>query len=153
MHRRPSLLAAVAAVAAATLALACHSGAGPDSPAPDGAVVARVTAPDTLRLHVGTAGVVDGGKLTVEFLKVEGDSRCPGGVTCVWQGDAAVALRLTSADGRRAGTTLHTALNLQPKSVEYDGYDVTLADVQPYPKAQTPIEPGAYVAVISVARR
>ena len=71
----------------------------------------------------------------------------------MWQGDAAVALRLTSADGRRAGTTLHTALNLQPKSVEYDGYDVTLDDVQPYPKAQTPIEPGAYVAVISVARR
>jgi len=148
MHR-PLFLAA--AIVAATTA--CHSSAGPDSPAPGGAVVARVTAPDTLRLHVGTAGVVDGGALTVEFLKVEGDSRCPSGVTCVWQGDAAVELRLTSADGRRAGTTLHTALNVQPKSVEYDGYDVTLADVQPYPKAQAPIEPGAYVAVISVSRR
>ena len=144
----------VALIVATAAAAACRSSSAGPLDAPNEstpAAAVKVTAPDTLRLHAGEVGSVDRGRLVIRFLAVESDSRCPSTVNCVWEGDAAALLHLTDADGRLTRTTLHTAL--QPKSVEYAGYDVALAYVEPYPNALAPIDSAAYVAVLSVKRR
>lgn len=150
---RVALAVAAAATTAVTTAACRSPSAGPlDAPnETTPTAVVKVTAPDTLRLHAREIGSVDGGRLVVRFLAVESDSRCPSTAICVWQGDAAALLHLTDAGGRRTGTTLHTTL--QPKAVEYAGYDVALAYVEPYPDGHTPIDSAAYVAVLSVKRK
>ena len=61
--------------------------------------------PRTVRLDAeftlapGQTAQVEGGGLRVTFYGVSADSRCPTGVTCVWEGDAA----LGSCPAGRAG--------------------------------------------------
>jgi hypothetical protein len=103
--------------------------ASPDEPSATGnhAATAR-TLGDTVRIDVRTSASWDAGRFVVAFDTVEADSRCPADAMCVWQGDAAAGFHLT-VDGRRAGTTLHTAT--EPKQVEYAGYVIRLVNVEP----------------------
>src|SRR5215510_7023643 len=55
----------------------------------------------------GKTASVDGTGLRITFEAVTADSRCPSTAICVWQGDAAVALRL-ARDSRTVIDTLHT---------------------------------------------
>ncbi|HVE79664.1 MAG TPA: hypothetical protein VNA89_12405 [Gemmatimonadaceae bacterium] len=101
----------------------------------------------TVALRVGDRAVA--GELTVELRDIESDSRCAVDVVCVWAGDAAVALRLDRG-GQRAGTTLHTTL--EPKRVEYFGYDVALETVAPPNDSRRPTEKGEYVVTLRITR-
>ena len=106
--------------------------ASPDEPAATGnhaAATARALG-DTVRIAVGASASWDAGRFVVTFDTVEADSRCPADAMCVWQGDAAAGFHV-SVDGRRAGTTLHTAT--QPRQVEFAGYVLGLVNVEPYP--------------------
>ena len=106
---------------------------------------------DTVRIDVGRTVTFDAGRLSVGFEAVEADSRCPADAMCVWQGDAAARFRL-AVDGRRAGTTLHTAT--EPKQVEYAGYVLRLVNVEPYPGTWDRSRPAPpAVAVVVVTRR
>ena len=106
---------------------------------------------DTVRIDVRQSATWDAGRFVVAFDTVEADSRCPADAMCVWQGDAAARFRLT-VDGRRAGTTLHTAT--EPRQVEYAGYVLRLVNVEPYPGTYDRSKPApAPVAVVVVTRR
>lgn len=71
----------------------------------------RVTPPDDVVLVEGQSAEVSlpgGGplSLTVRFVEVTSDSRCPDFALCIWEGDAAVRLELS---GEATGAvTLHT---------------------------------------------
>ena len=126
--------------------------ASPEDPAAAGtqdAATARALG-DTVRIDVHGSASWGGGRFVVAFDTVEADSRCPADAMCVWQGDAAARFRLT-ADGRSAGTTLHTAL--EPKQVEYAGWVLRLVNVEPYPGTYDRSKPApAPVAVVVVTR-
>jgi hypothetical protein len=144
--RHATSLALLAALV--TLGSAC---ARRDPGAPVSAT-ARTDAPgsaDTLRLAAGQFGSVDDGRLTIEFVRIAADSRCPSTAICVWMGDAAAELRLAAGSERRTDT-VHT--NLEPRRVSHGGYDVALVHVEPYPDGRE-IAPAAYVAVLEVTRR
>jgi hypothetical protein len=114
---------------------------------------ARTDAPgsvDTLRLAAGQRGSVDDGRLTIDFLRVAADSRCPSTANCVWAGDAAAELRLTASREART-VTVHTTT--EPRRASHGGYDVALVHVEPYPDGHRPIAPAEYVAVLEVTRR
>ena len=105
---------------------------------------------DTVRIDVGESASWDAGRFVVAFDTVEADSRCPADAMCVWQGDAAARFRL-SADGRRAASTLHTAL--EPKHVGFAGYQLRLVNVEPYPGTYDRSKPAPpAVAVVVVTR-
>ncbi len=103
-------------------------------------------------IHVGERVNLHKTKLSVKFVTVTEDSRCPSDVTCVWAGNA--RLQLTVSNGRSSKTlTLNsnTAAPLPPDST-FAGYSVKLVNLSPYPLSKRPIARGSYVATLIVSR-
>ena len=70
--------------------------------------------------------------ISLEFIRVVEDSRCPKNVTCVWQGAATVALKVLV----RAPTELTLATApAETASKVIEGYRIELLDLAPYPDA------------------
>jgi len=89
------------------------------------------------------------GELRLTFRSVEGDSRCPSDVVCVWAGDGEIALKIEQ--GHKAGVAaLHTPL--EPKKTEWEGYTIALVGLTPERKANTGISSADYRAEILVTR-
>lgn len=120
------------AIASTIVLWACNASSGP-GPAADHAtpdVSHGVGLPDTLEIPVGTERSLDGGRITVRFLRRLTDERCPANVMCVWQGDASVHLRIRV--GTRVGeTVLHTGVD--PSSYTFEGYVISIVGLFPYP--------------------
>jgi hypothetical protein len=109
----------------------------------------NVTANQNFSITPGQSAHVDGGRLTVSFVGVTEDSRCPTGVQCVWAGNAAVSLVITSADGARSAVSLNTTLD--PRSVIFGGYEVALIQLDPNPRQGQPIPQASYLATLRAA--
>jgi hypothetical protein len=93
-----------------------------------------------------TASVVDG--VSVQFVGVSGDSRCPADAVCIQGGDAIVKLRVTSA-GSPSDVELHTG-NMQPATS--GNLTIELLQLMPYPFSGRTIQPEDYRATIRVTR-
>lgn len=128
-------------IVAMTFALACAS---PVDPTLDADFAAQSGEP--VELRVGQAVTLDGGAVTIRFLSVVDDSRCPTSVVCVWQGDGAVELRLRWSDSTRVDT-LHTTL--APNSVTAAGVRITLAGLAPYPEVPGTTPQGEYLLTLA----
>lgn len=141
MGRFPAVLAIVAG------AIGC----GTDALAPEGKTDGPRRVADWLEesdsAHIGLGETVTVGGVAVSYLALEGDSRCPIGVTCVWEGDAEVRLHLAAA-GAEAEVVLHTALD--PRSSVIDGLELKLLDVLPYPLYDTSTDPSETEVVVRV---
>lgn len=85
--------------------------------------------------------------LTLEFLNVPEDSRCPTGVQCVWQGNGVVRLELRR-DGASETVTLNTGV--EPRTAEFGAHRVRLLFLEPYPVYQNPTTPAQYRAHVLV---
>ena len=129
----------VALVAAIAVAGCFDSPTGPD------AVVGR-----PFDLKAGAVSVLpDGTRLT--FREVQADARCPMDVTCVWAGDATVAITLTPSKGAAELRELHT----QPtgSQVSFANFTIALTALAPYPRSSRQIGAGEYVATFVVNPR
>jgi hypothetical protein len=126
------------------LAACASAGNGPGTPTP--AVNEEFT------LAPGQTAGVEGTNLRLTFEKVSEDSRCPVDVTCIWEGDAVVVLKVkTEAD--EVTREVHTQGG-EPRSRKAPAgdYVVTLVKLEPAPRSTAPIEPSAYRATLLVAR-
>jgi hypothetical protein len=87
--------------------------------------------------------------LTLKFVSVDEESRCPSGVECVWEGQARITLSATKTGAEPASLafTLHGV-----ETVEYHGYSVQLLQLDPYPSAQHTPTPEEYRATLVVSR-
>jgi hypothetical protein len=93
---------------------------------------------------------VRGTDLSVAFLGVVSDSRCPLKAQCVWAGDASVEIQtwLNDADDalpRR--DTLHT--HEGPRSLDLGNVVLELSDLAPYPVEPGTIPPEEYRATLT----
>lgn len=102
---------------------------------------------DTLVLAPGQEAQV-GEVFRVAFLEVSADSRCPTDVVCVWAGNAAVEIGLRVGMGPTHPFTLNTLVN--PTSVDFAGYRVTLLALSPQPTSTSRIPPDEYRASLQV---
>ena len=101
----------------------------------------EITPGEPFRLGVDEEMRLSSEELTVRFLGVTGDSRCPTGVNCFWAGDAAAEVRLTRGDDVTS-VTVHTSGGEKfPRQVEVFGCTLRLEDVEPYPSAKGKIAP------------
>ena len=89
------------------------------------------------------------GELRLTFRSVEGDSRCPTTVVCVWAGDGEIALKIEQGS-KAAVAALHTTL--EPKKTEWDGYTIALVNLTPERNANAPVSSADYRAEILVTR-
>ena len=116
------------------------------------------TDPRTVRLDgeftlaPGQTAQVEGGGLRVTFDGVSADSRCPTGVTCVWEGDAVVVLAVRPSGSAASRSELHTS-GRYPAEAEVGGYRMRLASLVPLPRADAAPTPAEYRATLLVLRK
>jgi hypothetical protein len=89
--------------------------------------------------------------LTISFESVVEDSRCPTGVTCIREGDAAVLLRLEKPGSPPSAPTLHTS-GPSAGEIVYDGVTIKLVDVKPYPAADRKPRPDEYRVTLLIRK-
>jgi hypothetical protein len=97
--------------------------------------IAMATDQDTGRqivLALGESGHIPESDLTIVFESVDEDSRCPTGLTCIREGDAAVRLRIEEPGSKPSTLTLHTS-GPGAREADVDRVTVRLVDVRPYP--------------------
>lgn len=138
------LLALIAASACA------NAGAGGTVPTAATESPLALSAPAEIEFGVGEARRIP--PVTLTFVRVSQDSRCPTGVTCIWAGDAVAELRVERDGAAPEVVSLHTnAGSGQAASVA--GLSLRLVRLEPYPEADHPIAAGDYRLVLSVTNQ
>lgn len=94
---------------------------------------------------------VVGTGLKVKFLSVTEDSRCPENARCIWAGVARVNVEIRK-NGKPV-KTFELNTNQLDKTAVYEGYEIKLTSLSPYPKDGTPIEKSKYTASFAVAKQ
>jgi hypothetical protein len=127
----------------ALLVLACNS-----SPtAPDDSGGARGA---MIVVQFGNSKQVNS-DLRVSFAQVVEDSRCPASVVCVWQGNGAIRLDITTGSGSQSAT-LNTAGGTGfPRETSAAGYTFTLVELDPQRQTPDAIPMQQYRATIQIA--
>lgn len=108
------------------------------------------TAPvnSTFTLAPGQSNTV--GSLTVKFIGVTLDTRCPLNALCIQVGDAYIALE-ASVPGTRRAFELQL-LNPLNRATELRGYTIEAKELSPYPYTVVPTNPDDYRVQLSVYR-
>ena len=88
-------------------------------------------APETVKVMVGKTKVTSVGKVTIKFLAVVEDSRCPINARCVWAGNARVKLAVSV--GKAAERTIELNSGVEPRTVTVYGYVFRFVDLTPHP--------------------
>ncbi|MGI5163309.1 hypothetical protein ACQEU3_03030 [Spirillospora sp. CA-253888] len=124
-----------------------EGGGGDGGPGPAGT---PVEPGEVFTLAPGGSARLAGGAVTVTFKGVAGDSRCPTGAQCVWEGDATVTVAVAEGGGGPAGHELHTTL--KPAEVAVGGYTLRLVALNPYPRQGAPVAARDYRADFTLTR-
>lgn len=95
------------------------------------ATFAPAKTPETVKVMVGKTKVTNAGKVTIKFLSVEEDSRCPINARCVWAGNARVKLAVSV--GKAAARTIELNSGVEPRSIKADGYVFKFVELTPHP--------------------
>lgn len=137
-------------LAFSAVAVACGSDVVAPGPGPDLALQAVQLAPvgDSVTLEVGQTAIFQDHGVAVTFVRLVEDSRCPIGVTCVWEGDAAVLVRVDT-DGESTEEVLHTTLD--PRTATIDAFVVELLGVLPHPVDDVLADPAQTRIVVRLA--
>jgi hypothetical protein len=102
------------------------------------------------KLKVGQEMKVKEAGIKVSLNGVVEDSRCPTGVQCIWAGNGKVSVRLSKDKIEPVSLELNTSAG--PKSSTYQGYEVRLVSLDPYPKNGSTISKDAYVVTLMVGK-
>jgi hypothetical protein len=132
---------------AAAVALAC--GGVRDVAGPSTRREARLGAPFSLR--AGESAALPAQDLTVGFEGVDGESRCPKDVQCVWAGDAAARIRVGRSGGSSQDLELHTNRRFATEAEAF-GFVLKLVDLQPVPTSTGGVNPADYVVTLVVSQ-
>ncbi|NPA07632.1 MAG: hypothetical protein GXO46_01400 [Chlorobi bacterium] len=78
-------------------------------------------------------------EMNVTFKGISEDSRCPKGVNCIWAGVAVAQVEVMGTATRPMVLNLATMDNESRnyhQSAAFNGYTISLTDVQPYPSSE-----------------
>jgi hypothetical protein len=87
--------------------------------------------------------------LTVRFLELVEDSRCPTNTNCVWAGNAKIKIRV-SRGGRSQELTLDT--NGPHQAATAEGYTLKLVGLTPAPRSNIRINRNGYIATVEATK-
>lgn len=120
------------------------------SPSPTGPREPRASLNEPFDLAFGATRHIDELGLALSFTKLISESRCPIGVTCIWEGNADIELAVTIDD------SLKQTLVFDTKSVpghDINGLHIELVELHPWPTENDPNRATDYRAVIRVSKR
>ena len=95
------------------------------------------------------ATIADGG-LTLVFIGVKEDSRCPRGAQCIWAGRTSITVNASKPGSAPKSLTLALP---KPATADYAGYTVTLIALEPRPVARGRKPDGKRVATLLVRKK
>ena len=101
---------------------------------------------ETFTLRVGHQKRVARGELTIKFVNVMEDSRCPVGVNCIQAGNAKIQIKVT--DRRGQTKTMELSTNKDPKGDRLGAYAINLVNLAPQPRKDG--KPTRYTAKFSI---
>lgn len=101
-------------------------------------------------LKVGAEALIKGEQLKAKFISVLEDSRCPKGVACIQAGQGRVALQLTHRNKKSETVELTTTSIGQ--EIDFNGYQVKLVSLDPYPKMDSQVKPAEYILSLTVSK-
>jgi hypothetical protein len=114
------------------------------------AAVAFGQTSDTVAIRVGKHAKAGRSGLTVRFIEVLEDSRCPAGVACVWAGNARVKIEVTNRGGGKQIIEANTGKG--PKGDQFDGWAIDLVSLSPSPTKKGKPDTQRYSATFTVTR-
>jgi hypothetical protein len=103
-------------------------------------------------LRIGTTANITGENISLRFLELIGDSRCPKDVTCIWRGEARCMLEISKTNVPPLKSQLEIkdfGSSDQPTTFTYEAYKITFR-VEPYPEAGKSIAKSDYRLVMTV---
>ena len=89
-------------------------------------------------------------KLTVKFVSLVEDSRCPTDTNCVWAGNAKIKIQV--GKGKAAAKTFELNTNLDPQTISFAGYEIKLVNLTPQPASNIIINRNGYTATFAVSK-
>ncbi len=87
--------------------------------------------------------------MVIKFLEVMGDSRCPKGEQCVWEGDATVRISISRGTGPSETQDLHTSSRTTGEQAG-GGHGIRLVGLDPQPVTGRSIAQADYEATLQV---
>ena len=105
--------------------------------------------PESVKIQVNKEKVSPKSKLTIRFVEMVEDSRCPRDVNCVWAGNAKIRIRV-SKGGRSHELSLDT--NGKSPDAVAEGYSIKLVGLTPEPNSNVRINRNGYVATLQIVK-
>jgi hypothetical protein len=103
-------------------------------------------------LSIGQSALIQGESLTIKFIEVTSDSRCPSDVTCIWVGEVSCLTEVKKGNlGPLKLVLTEPGLNDQAATQIFDGYEIKFR-VDPYPMSGKQIAKDEYRLVMSVTK-
>ena len=92
-----------------------------------------------MMLRLGEAATISSEGLSIRFMGIDQDSRCPLGVECIWAGEVTAVVTLIKSRGNALEVNLTKgAVETGREKAKFEGYSIKLIDVMPYPSAKNP---------------
>lgn len=99
----------------------------------------------------GQSAEITGENLSIKFIRVTSDSRCPQGATCIWAGEASSLVEITDSESTYAKTLTQPGLTEPPKT-DFKNYEITF-DLKPYPQLGKEIKSEDYRLQLKISRK
>ena len=103
-----------------------------------------------IKLRVNNQKAVAGSKLTIKFVSIVEESRCPEGVNCIHAGNAKIQIKVTKRGG--AAKTFELNTNFDPNGISFEGYEIKLTNLVPVPKENIRINRNGYTATLVIGK-
>src|SRR5215213_7986378 len=107
-------------------------------------ITAQAQRSQTLKVRVNQQKSLARNNLTIKFVSLVEDSRCPEGTRCVWAGNAKIRVKITDSLGKSEIFEMNT--NMGAKGASFAGYAVNLTNLEPGLRANVRINRNAYTA-------
>lgn len=101
-------------------------------------------------VRVGNQKKASISRITVKFVSLIEDSRCPTDAQCIQAGNARIKVQVSKAGSDPI--TFEANTNLGEKGNIYEGYAIYLTNLTPTPKSNVRLNRNAYTATFSVSR-
>jgi hypothetical protein len=90
-------------------------------------------------------------KLTIKFVSLLEDSRCPTDTKCIQAGNARIQIEIKKANGAAKSFELNTDAK-KPQSVSFAGYMIKLLDLNPHPATNIRINRLGFTATFAITK-
>jgi hypothetical protein len=136
---KPGLFIGIALLSILTVLCGCQGG--------DGMVKASLN--NEFSLAIGQSAGLTGEPLTIQFVEIQDDSRCPKGAMCIWQGRVSAVLQVSDGSDSTRIVLTEPGLSDQWGRGTYKKYEL-LSHVQPYPELGKQISKADYRILLTV---